>query len=173
MKILWSFVRMVVVVFLVGCATTGTSLSSDSGNDAVFAKVSVNTEDLYGLWSYSTDREDAFSTTISRLNPDHTGVSLLIAGDKKGTKFKIRQHFTWKFEEKTQTFTQRVTEIFITDSKQQKKRYTGNTTQSAKITALRVEGKISMIMLIEPDGHKVSYFKIDERKLAEEFMKMK
>ena len=82
----------------------------------------------------------------------------------------MRQQFTWQFNEKTQTFSQRITDFSTTHdnepSKQDKSQI--GKTSTAKVRVLLVDGKPDMLELTDQaGGEKQSYFKQDLNKLRE------
>ena len=82
----------------------------------------------------------------------------------------MRQQFTWQFNEKTQTFSQRITDFSTTrdnEPTQQDKSQIGKTS-TAKARMLLWNGKPDMLELTDQaNGEKQSYFKQDLNKLRE------
>ena len=82
----------------------------------------------------------------------------------------MRQQFTWQFNEKTQTFSQRITDFSTTrdnEPTQQDKSQIGKTS-TAKVRVLLVDSKPDMLEFTDQaSGEKQSYFKQDLNKLRE------
>ena len=89
---------------------------------------------------------------------------------KPKSSLKVRQQFTWQFNEKTQTFSQHITDFATTRNNkptQQDKSQIGKT-GTAKARMLLWNGKPDMLELTDQaGGEKQSYFKQDLNKLRE------
>ena len=83
---------------------------------------------------------------------------------KTQSRLTIRQQFTWQFNEKTQTFTQRITDFATSENdapfKQDPSKIGKTITSKARL--LRWDGKPDMLELTDQaSGEKQIYFKLD------------
>ena len=131
----------------------------------------IQTEDLIGAWGNAAQTDEGSMLNMTIMNQDGTGTDLMIlTTNNPKSSLEIRQQFTWKFNEKTQTFSQRVTDFATTRNNkpsQQDKSQIGKTS-TAKARMLLWNGKPDMLELTDQvGGEKQSYFKQDLNKLRE------
>ena len=131
----------------------------------------IQTEDLIGVWGNATQTDEGSLLNMTMMSKNGTGADLMVFTiNNPKSSLKIRQQFTWKFNEKTQTFSQRITDFSTTrDNKptQQDKSQIGKTS-TAKARMLLWDGKPDMLELTDQaSGEKQSYFKQDLNKLRE------
>ena len=131
----------------------------------------IQTEDLIGVWGNATQTDEGSLLNMTMMSKNGTGADLMVFTiNNPKSSLKIRQQFTWQFNEKTQTFTQRITDFSTTrdnDPTQQDKSQIGKTS-TAKARMLLWDGKPDMLELTDQaNGEKQSYFKQDLNKLRE------
>ena len=131
----------------------------------------IQTEDLIGVWGNATQTDEGSLLNMTMMSKNGTGADLMVFTiNNPKSSLKIRQQFTWQFNEKTQTFTQRITDFSTTrdnDPTQQDKSQIGKTS-TAKARMLLWDGKPDMLELTDQaSGEKQSYFKQDLNKLRE------
>ena len=131
----------------------------------------IQTEDLIGVWGNATQTDEGSLLNMTMMSKNGTGADLMVFTiNNPKSSLKIRQQFTWQFNEKTQTFTQRITDFStIRDNEptQQDKSQIGKTS-TAKARMLLWDGKPDMLELTDQaSGEKQSYFKQDLNKLRE------
>ena len=131
----------------------------------------IQTEDLIGVWGYATETNEGSLLNMTMMSKNGTGADLMVFTiNNPKSSLKIRQQFTWQYNEKTQTFTQRITDFASTrdnEPSQQDKSQIGKTS-TAKARMLLWDGKPDMLELTDQaSGEKQSYFKQDLNKLRE------
>ena len=131
----------------------------------------IQTEDLIGVWGYATETNEGSLLNMTMMSKNGTGADLMVFTiNNPKSSLKIRQQFTWQFNEKTQTFSQRITNFSTTrdnEPSQQDKSQIGKTS-TAKARMLLRDGKPDMLELTDQaSGEKQSYFKQDLNKLRE------
>ena len=131
----------------------------------------IQTKDLIGVWANSAETDGGSLLTITMMGTDSKGLDIMLIELKKPQKsLLIMQNFTWQFNEKTQTFSQRITNFSTTrdnEPTQQDKSQIGKTS-TAKARMLLRDGKPDMLELTDQaSGEKQSYFKQDLNKLRE------
>ena len=131
----------------------------------------IQTEDLIGVWGNATQTDEGSLLNMTMMSKNGTGADLMVFTiNNPKSSLKIRQQFTWQFNEKTQTFTQRITDFASTrdnEPSQQDKSQIGKTS-TAKARMLLWDGKPDMLELTDQaSGEKQSYFKQDLNKLRE------
>ena len=131
----------------------------------------IQTEDLIGVWGNATQTDEGSLLNMTMMSKNGTGADLMVFTiNNPKSSLKIRQQFTWQFNEKTQTFTQRITDFSTTrdnEPTQQDKSQIGKTS-TAKARMLLWDGKPDMLELTDQaNGEKQSYFKQDLNKLRE------
>lgn len=97
-------------LLLASCGTI-TSLTSalGSANNEVVEEAhiaeTIKTKDLYGAWAVAADEPVDFVYVVV-LMPNHTGVNYLTIDEKDGKPAsEYTEGYTWKFDERTKTFT--------------------------------------------------------------------
>ena len=131
----------------------------------------IQTEDLIGVWGNATQTDEGSLLNMTMMSKNGTGADLMVFTiNNPKSSLKIRQQFTWQFNEKTQTFTQRITDFASTrdnEPSQQDKSQIGKTS-TAKARMLLWDGKPDMLELTEQaNGEIQSYFKQELNKLRE------
>ncbi|WP_325198334.1 hypothetical protein [Kingella oralis] len=131
----------------------------------------IQTEDLIGVWGNATQTDEGSLLNMTMMSKNGTGADLMVFTiNNPKSSLKIRQQFTWQFNEKTQTFSQRITNFSTTrdnEPSQQDKSQIGKTS-TAKARMLLRDGKPDMLELTDQaSGEKQSYFKQDLNKLRE------
>ena len=131
----------------------------------------IQTEDLIGVWGNATQTDEGSLLNMTMMSKNGTGADLMVFTiNNPKSSLKIRQQFTWQFNEKTQTFSQRITNFSTTrdnEPSQQDKSQIGKTS-TAKARMLLWDGKPDMLELTDQaSGEKQSYFKQDLNKLRE------
>ena len=131
----------------------------------------IQTEDLIGVWGYATETNEGSLLNMTMMSKNGTGADLMVFTiNNPKSSLKIRQQFAWQFNEKTQTFSQRITDFSTTrdnEPTQQDKSQIGKTS-TAKARMLLWDGKPDMLELTDQaSGEKQSYFKQDLNKLRE------
>ena len=131
----------------------------------------IQTEDLIGVWGNATQTDEGSLLNMTMMSKNGTGADLMVFTiNNPKSSLKIRQQFTWQFNEKTQTFSQRITDFSTTrdnEPTQQDKSQIGKTS-TAKARMLLWDGKPDMLELTDQaNGEKQSYFKQDLNKLRE------
>ena len=131
----------------------------------------IQTEDLIGVWGNATQTDEGSLLNMTMMSKNGTGADLMVFTiNNPKSSLKIRQQFTWQFNEKTQTFSQRITNFSTTrdnEPSQQDKSQIGKTS-TAKARMLLRDGKPDMLELTDQAcGEKQSYFKQDLNKLRE------
>lgn len=131
----------------------------------------IQTEDLIGVWGNATQTDEGSLLNMTMMSKNGTGADLMVFTiNNPKSSLKIRQQFTWQFNEKTQTFSQRITNFSTTrdnEPTQQDKSQIGKTS-TAKARMLLRDGKPDMLELTDQaSGEKQSYFKQDLNKLRE------
>ena len=131
----------------------------------------IQTEDLIGVWGNATQTDEGSLLNMTMMSKNGTGADLMVFTiNNPKSSLKIRQQFTWQFNEKTQTFTQRITDFSTTrdnEPTQQDKSQIGKTS-TAKARMLLRDGKPDMLELTDQaSGEKQSYFKQDLNTLRE------
>ena len=131
----------------------------------------IQTEDLIGVWGNATQTDEGSLLNMTMMSKNGTGADLMVFTiNNPKSSLKIRQQFTWQFNEKTQTFSQRITNFSTTrdnEPTQQDKSQIGKTS-TAKARMLLWDGKPDMLELTDQaSGEKQSYFKQDLNKLRE------
>ena len=131
----------------------------------------IQTEDLIGVWGNATQTDEGSLLNMTMMSKNGTGADLMVFTiNNPKSSLKIRQQFAWQFNEKTQTFSQRITDFSTTHdnepSKQDKSQI--GKTSTAKVRVLLVDGKPDMLEFTDQaSGEKQSYFKQDLNKLRE------
>ena len=131
----------------------------------------IQTEDLIGVWGNATQTDEGSLLNMTMMSKNGTGADLMVFTiNDPNSSLKIRQQFAWQFNEKTQTFSQRITDFSTTrdnEPTQQDKSQIGKTS-TAKARMLLWDGKPDMLELTDQaSGEKQSYFKQDLNKLRE------
>ena len=131
----------------------------------------IQTEDLIGVWGNATQTDEGSLLNMTMMSKNGTGADLMVFTiNNPKSSLKIRQQFAWQFNEKTQTFSQRITDFSTTrdnEPTQQDKSQIGKTS-TAKARMLLWDGKPDMLELTDQaSGEKQSYFKQDLNKLRE------
>ena len=131
----------------------------------------IQTEDLIGVWGNATQTDEGSLLNMTMMSKNGTGADLMVFTiNNPKSSLKIRQQFAWQFNEKTQTFSQRITDFSTTrdnEPSQQDKSQIGKTS-TAKARMLLWDGKPDMLELTDQaSGEKQSYFKQDLNKLRE------
>lgn len=131
----------------------------------------IQTEDLIGVWGYATETNEGSLLNMTMMSKNGTGADLMVFTiNNPKSSLKIRQQFAWQFNEKTQTFSQRITDFSTTrdnEPTQQDKSQIGKTS-TAKARMLLWDGKPDMLEFTDQaSGEKASYFKQDPAKLRE------
>ena len=131
----------------------------------------IQTEDLIGVWGNATQTDEGSLLNMTIMSKNGTGADLMVFTiNNPNSSLKIRQQFAWQFTEKTQTFSQRITDFSTTrdnEPTQQDKSQIGKTS-TAKARMLLWDGKPDMLELTDQaSGEKQSYFKQDLNKLRE------
>lgn len=131
----------------------------------------IQTEDLIGVWGNATQTDEGSLLNMTMMSKNGTGADLMVFTiNNPKSSLKIRQQFAWQFNEKTQTFSQRITDFSTTrdnEPTQQDKSQIGKTS-TAKARMLLRDGKPDMLELTDQaSGEKQSYFKQDLNKLRE------
>lgn len=131
----------------------------------------IQTEDLIGVWGNATQTDEGSLLNMTMMSKNGTGADLMVFTiNNPKSSLRIRQQFTWQFNEKTQTFSQRITDFSTTrdnePSKQDKSQI--GKTSTAKARILLWNGKPDMLELTDQaSGEKQSYFKQNLNKLRE------
>ena len=125
----------------------------------------LKAKNLIDEWLIYTETDEGISLHTSIIDKNHTGTNVAALSIRKTqSRLTIRQQFTWQFNEKTQTFTQRITDFSTTrdnDPTQQDKSQIGKTS-TAKARMLLWDGKPDMLELTDQaSGEKQIYFKLD------------
>ena len=131
----------------------------------------IKAQDLYGLWGSASETNEGSLLNMTLISPNGTGRDLMVfIVNQPQSILKIRQAFTWQFNEKTQTFILRVIDFSTTQDNEaykQDKAQIGRT-RTAKVRILLKDGKPDMLEFTDPaSGEKASYFKQDPAKLRE------
>lgn len=131
----------------------------------------IKAQDLYGLWGSASETNEGSLLNMTFISPNGTGRDLMVfIVNQPQSILKIRQAFTWQFNEKTQTFILRVIDFSTTQDNEaykQDKAQTGRT-RTAKVRILLKDGKPDMLEFTDQaSGEKASYFKQDPAKLRE------
>lgn len=129
----------------------------------------IQTEDLIGVWANSAETDGGSLLTITMMGTDSKGLDIMFIELKKPQKsLLIMQNFTWQFNEKTQEFTQRVTDfstILNNGTPKQEKSKIGET-DTAKVQMALLDGKPFMFeFTYKSNGEKHGYFKQDTDQL--------
>ncbi|WP_325198333.1 hypothetical protein [Kingella oralis] len=129
----------------------------------------IQTKDLIGVWANSAETDGGSLLTITMMGTDSKGLDIMLIELKKPQKsLLIMQNFTWQFNEKTQEFTQRVTDfstILNNGTPKQEKSKIGKT-DTAKVQMALLDGKPFMFEFIyKSTGEKHGYFKQDADQL--------
>jgi len=125
----------------------------------------IQTEDLIGVWGQGVTIDEGSMLNMTIMSQDGTGTDLMIlTTNNPKSSLKIRQQFTWQFNEKTQTFTQRITDFATSENdapfKQDPSKIGKTITSKARL--LRWDGKPDMLELTDQaSGEKQIYFKLD------------
>ena len=131
----------------------------------------IQTEDLIGVWGQGVTIDEGSMLNMTIMSQNGTGADLMVLTiNNPKSSLRIRQQFTWQFNEKTQTFSQRITDFSTTrdnePSKQDKSQI--GKTSTAKARMLLWNGKPDMLELTDQaSGEKQSYFKQNLNKLRE------
>ena len=125
----------------------------------------IQTEDLIGVWGNATQTDEGSLLNMTMMSKNGTGADLMVFTiNNPKSSLKIRQQFAWQFNEKTQTFSQRITDFSTTrdnEPTQQDKSQIGKTS-TAKARMLLWDGKPDMLELTDQaSGEKQIYFKLD------------
>ena len=125
----------------------------------------IQTEDLIGVWGYATETNEGSLLNMTMMSKNGTGADLMVFTiNNPKSSLKIRQQFTWQFNEKTQTFTQHITDFATAENdapfKQDPSKIGKTITSKARL--LRWDGKPDMLELTDQaSGEKQIYFKLD------------
>ena len=131
----------------------------------------IKAQDRYGLWGSASETNEGSLLNMTFISPNGTGRDLMVfIVNQPQSILKIRQAFTWQFNEKTQTFILRVIDFSTTQDNEaykQDKAQIGRT-RTAKVRILLKDGKPDMLEFTDQaSGEKASYFKQDPAKLRE------
>ena len=129
----------------------------------------IQTEDLIGVWGQGVTIDEGSMLNMTIMSQDGTGTDLMIlTTNNPKSSLKIRQQFTWQFNEKTQEFTQRVTDfstILNNGTPKQEKSKIGKT-DTVKVQMMLLDDKPFMFELTsKSNGEKHRYFKQDTDQL--------
>jgi len=129
----------------------------------------IQTKDLIGVWANSAETDGGSLLTITMMGTDSKGLDIMLIELKKPQKsLLIMQNFTWQFNEKTQEFTQRVTDfstILNNGTPKQEKSEIGKT-DTVKVQMMLLDDKPFMFELTsKSNGEKHRYFKQDTDQL--------
>ena len=129
----------------------------------------IQTEDLIGVWGYATETNEGSLLNMTMMSKNGTGADLMVFTiNNPKSSLKIRQQFAWQFNEKTQEFTQRVTDfstILNNGTPKQEKSEIGKT-DTVKVQMMLLDDKPFMFELTsKSNGEKHRYFKQDTDQL--------
>ena len=125
----------------------------------------LKAKNLIDEWLIYTETDEGISLHTSIIDKNHTGTNVAALSIRKTqSRLTIRQQFTWQFNEKTQTFTQRITDFATSENdapfKQDPSKIGKTITSKARL--LRWDGKPDMLELTDQaSGEKQIYFKLD------------
>ena len=125
----------------------------------------LKAKNLIDEWLIYTETDEGISLHTSIIDKNHTGTNVAALSIRKTqSRLTIRQQFTWQFNEKTQTFTQRITDFATSENdapfKQDPSKIGKTITSKARL--LRWDGKPDMLELTDhASGEKQIYFKLD------------
>jgi len=113
----------------------------------------IKAQDLYGLWGSASETNEGSLLNMTFISPNGTGRDLMVfIVNQPQSILKIRQAFTWQFNEKTQTFILRVIDFSTTQDNEaykQDKAQIGRT-RTAKVRSPRSPSHASIGPAIAP-----------------------
>lgn len=131
----------------------------------------IRSEDLIGIWGAGAETSEDSLLNMTIMKRDGTGTDLMVfVINNPESSLKIKQAFSWQFDEKTQTFTQRTTDFATSEDGKTYKQDPSEIgkTHTAKVRMLLLGGKPDMLEFTDTaNGEKISYFKQDPAKLRE------
>ena len=131
----------------------------------------IHRADLMGVWGSAAETAAGSLINITMMSQNGTGADIMVLTvSEPKSSLKIKQEFTWQFNEKTQTVTQRITDFAVSRDNapyQQDKTQIGKT-GTAKACMLLLDGNPDMLELTDQaSGEKLSYFKQNLNQLRE------
>ncbi|GAA5101816.1 hypothetical protein [Wohlfahrtiimonas larvae] len=126
----------------------------------------ITKSDLYGVWAYSAKNEEAELLNLTALKPSNEGLDILIAKDDKDS-FKVRQNFTWDFNEETQMFSQVAHKITYFVNGKEESSENPKESSTSKIELLKLGEEVIGIKFIVEGEDDQTFLKVDMESLQE------